>query len=122
MEKKIVDEPDVQQDHMSMSKVVADVLADHTTKRNKFLKNVGIHDVQSRITIRNLQEQLEEEKRVNSKLRSVVNTQRDHIEVLSEQANEAEQARVKDKEEMQKRRVETDAKLDLFLCQLGRRT
>jgi hypothetical protein len=42
MEKKIVHEPDVQQDHSSVSKVVADILADHTTKRNKFLQNVDI--------------------------------------------------------------------------------
>jgi hypothetical protein len=122
MEKKIVDEPDVQQEHMSVSKVVADVLADHTTKRNKLLQNVGIHDVQPRTTVRNLQEQLEDEKRANVKLQSVVNTQREHVEVLSEQVNEAEQARLKDKEEMQKKQAEIDAKLDLLLSQLGRRT
>jgi hypothetical protein len=122
MEKKIVDEPDVQQEHMFVSKVVADVLADHTTKRNKLLQNVGIHDVQPRTTVRNLQEQLEDEKRENVKLQSVVNTQREHIEVLSEQVNEAEQARLKDKEEMQKKQAEIDAKLDLLLSQLGRRT
>jgi hypothetical protein len=103
MEKKIVDEPNVQQHLMSMSKVVADVLADHTTKRNKFLQNMVIQDVQPRTIVRNLQEQLEEEKRANSKLRSVVNTQWEHIELLSEQVNEAEQAKVKDKEEMKKK-------------------
>jgi hypothetical protein len=83
MEKKIVDEPDVQQDHMSMSKVVADVFDDHTTKRNKFLQNVGIQDVQPRINVQNLQEQLAEENMANFERRSVVNTQREHIEVLS---------------------------------------
>jgi hypothetical protein len=42
--------------------------------------------------------------------------------VLREQLQEAEQARLKDKEEMQKKQVETNAKLDLLLSQLGRRT
>jgi hypothetical protein len=58
----------------------------------------------------------------NAELRSIVSTQREHIEVFSQQVNEAKQARVKDKEEMQKKQAETIAKLDLFLSQLGRRT
>jgi hypothetical protein len=103
MEKNIVDEPDVQQDHMSMSKVVADVFDDHTTNRNKFLQNVGIQDVQPRTNVQNLQEQLAEENMANFERQSVVNTQQEHIEVLSKQVNEDEQARVKDKEEMQKK-------------------
>jgi hypothetical protein len=40
--------------------------------------------------------------------------------VLFEQVNEAEQARVMDKEEMQKKQAEIDAKLDILLSQLGR--
>jgi hypothetical protein len=58
----------------------------------------------------------------NVEIRSIVITQREHIEVFSQQVNEAKQARVKDKEEMQKKQAETNAKLDLFLSQLGRRT
>jgi hypothetical protein len=58
----------------------------------------------------------------NAELRSIVSTQREHIEVFSQQVNEAKQARVKDKEEMQKKQAETNAKLDIFLSQLGRRT
>jgi hypothetical protein len=54
--------------------VLADVLAGHTTKRNMFLQNVGMHDVQPRTTIQNLQEQLEDEKGANAELRSFVNT------------------------------------------------
>uniref|UniRef100_A0A0A9GH36 Uncharacterized protein n=1 Tax=Arundo donax TaxID=35708 RepID=A0A0A9GH36_ARUDO len=116
MEKKIAEAADVQQEHMSMSEVVADVLAEHT-KRNKFLQNVGILDVQPRTSVRNLQEQLAEEKRANAELRLVVNTQREQIDVLLEQVHEAEQARVKDKEEMQKKQAEIDGKLDLLLSQ-----
>jgi hypothetical protein len=74
MEKKIPDEPDVQQEHWYVSMVLADVLASHTTKRNMFLQNVGMHDVQPRTTIQNLQEQLEDEKGANAELRSFVNT------------------------------------------------
>jgi hypothetical protein len=44
---------------MSVSKFIADVLAKHT-KRNKFLRNVGVQDVHPRTSVWNLQEQLEE--------------------------------------------------------------
>ncbi|TVU34030.1 hypothetical protein EJB05_15851, partial [Eragrostis curvula] len=123
MEKKIAEAADGEEP-VSVSKVVADVLAQHT-KRNKFLQNVGIQDVQPRTSVRNLQEELAEEKRANAELRLVVTTQRENIDVLREQVHEAEEARVKDKEEMlkmqaemQKKQAETDAKLELLLSQL----
>jgi hypothetical protein len=56
-----------------VSKVVADVLVEHTNK-NKFLQNVGLQDVWPRTSAQNLQEQLEEEKRANVELLSVVHT------------------------------------------------
>jgi hypothetical protein len=59
-----------------VSKVVGDVLAEHT-KRKKFLQNVGIHDVRPRTSAQNLQCQLEEEKRANVELWSVVHTQQE---------------------------------------------
>jgi hypothetical protein len=95
---------------MSVSKVVGDVFAEHT-KRNKFLQNVGLQDVRPRISVQNLQRQLEEEKRANAELRSVVHTQQEQIDVLSQQVHEIEQARVKDNEEVQK-------KLDILLSQI----
>jgi hypothetical protein len=83
MEKKIAEEPDVvEQEDMFMSKVVGDVLAEHT-KRNKFLQNVGLQDVRPRTSAQNLKRQLEEDKRANAELRSVVPTQQEIIDVLS---------------------------------------
>jgi hypothetical protein len=74
MEKKITEAPNVvQQEHISVSKVVANVLVEHTNK-NKFLQNVGLQDVRPRTSAQNLQEQLEEEKRANVELLSVVHT------------------------------------------------
>ncbi|TVU24945.1 hypothetical protein EJB05_27416, partial [Eragrostis curvula] len=123
MEKKIAEAAEGEEP-VSVAEVVADVLAQHT-KRNKFLENVGIQDVQPRTSVRNLQEELAEEKRANAELRLVVTTQREKIDVLTEQVHEAEQARVKDKEEMlkmqaemQKKQADTDAKLELLLSQL----
>jgi hypothetical protein len=111
MEKKIAEAHNVvQQEHMSVSKVVTDVLAEQTNK-NQFLQNVGLQDVRPRTSAQNLQEQLEEEKRGNIELWSVVHTQQEQIDVLSQQVHKAEQARVKDKEEVQK-------KLDLLLSQM----
>jgi hypothetical protein len=68
MEKKIAEAHNVvQQEHMSVSKVVTDVLAEQTNK-NQFLQNVGLQDVRPRTSAQNLQEQLEEEKRGNIEL------------------------------------------------------
>jgi hypothetical protein len=94
------------QDQMSMSKMVADVLA-KDTKRKKILQNVQI-----------LPKQLEEEKMANAKVQLVVNNQRGQIHVLSKQVHEVEQARVNNKEEMQKKQTKIDVKLDLLLSQL----
>jgi hypothetical protein len=65
-----------------MPKVVGDVLAEHT-KRNKFLQNVGLQDVRPRTSGQNLERQLEELKRANAELWSVVHTQQEQIDVLS---------------------------------------
>ncbi|TVU31362.1 hypothetical protein EJB05_23045, partial [Eragrostis curvula] len=67
MEQKIAEAADVEE-HVSVSEVVADVLAKHS-KRNKFLQNVGIQDVQPRTSVQNLQEELAHEKRANAELR-----------------------------------------------------
>jgi hypothetical protein len=54
----------------------------------------------------------------NAKVQLVVNNQRGQIHVLSKQVHEVEQARVNNKEEMQKKQTEIDVKLDLLLSQL----
>ncbi|TVU24468.1 hypothetical protein EJB05_26909, partial [Eragrostis curvula] len=114
---RISEAADAEQEPKSVTEVVADVLAEHT-KKSKFLINVGIDSARPRTSVVNLEADLEMEKRANAELRMVVNTQKAQIDVLSEQLQEVEQARVKDKEEMQKKQAETDAKLDLLLSQL----
>jgi hypothetical protein len=78
-----------------------------TPREKKILQNVQI-----------LPKQLEEEKMANAKVQLVVNNQRGQIHVLSKQVHEVEQARVNNKEEMQKKQTEIDVKLDLLLSQL----
>jgi hypothetical protein len=78
-----------------------------TPGEKKILQNVQI-----------LPKQLEEEKMANAKVQLVVNNQRGQIHVLSKQVHEVEQARVNNKEEMQKKQTEIDVKLDLLLSQL----
>jgi hypothetical protein len=78
-----------------------------TPREKKILQNVQI-----------LPKQLEEEKMANAKVQLVVNNQRGQIHVLSKQIHEVEQARVNNKEEMQKKQTEIDVKLDLLLSQL----
>jgi predicted DNA-binding protein (UPF0251 family) len=55
--------------------------------------------------------------RANGDLRSVVSTQRVEIEVLSRQLQEMEQARLRDKEDMEKKQAALEAKLERFLGQ-----
>jgi hypothetical protein len=59
------------EESMSVTEVVANVLAENT-KKNVFLQNVGIKNVGCRSSLRNIEAQLEVEKRANSDLRSVV--------------------------------------------------
>ncbi|KAF0904369.1 hypothetical protein E2562_034140 [Oryza meyeriana var. granulata] len=122
MENKI-SEPMEGEQPKSVTKVVAAVLDEHT-KQNKFLHNVGIHNVRPRLSVQNLETELTAEKRANADLRLLVNTQREQIDVLSQQLQELEQTRMRDKEEMQKKQEEmqkkqseTDAKLELLLSQ-----
>ncbi|RLM79700.1 hypothetical protein C2845_PM12G15100 [Panicum miliaceum] len=48
--------------------------------------------------------QLEAEKRENAELRLIVSNQREQMEGLSKQVQETEQTRIRDKEEMSKKR------------------
>ncbi|TVU18647.1 hypothetical protein EJB05_34756 [Eragrostis curvula] len=114
MENMISEPTEGEEQPKSANEVVADYLAEHT-KQPKFLQNVGIQIVQSRSSVKNVEAQLAAEKMANADLRSLVTTQRYQIEVLTEQLQEEKQARVRDKEEMQKKQAETDAKLDLLL-------
>jgi hypothetical protein len=105
---------------MSVIKVVADVLAENTRK-NMFLQNVGIQNSYPRSSVRNIAAQLEAEKRANTDLRSVVNTQREQLDVLSKQMQEREELRVREQEEMKKRQADLEAdmkKLQLLLSKI----
>jgi hypothetical protein len=62
----------------------------------------------------NIQTELEVEKRENAELRLFVNTQREQVDDLSQQAKETEGARIRDQEEMKKQQAELNAKVDLL--------
>jgi hypothetical protein len=77
------------------------------TKKNKFLWNVGIRNGQHRSgmwgsSVLSIQTKLEVEKRANAELRSIVNTQREQMDDLSQQVTKTEAARIRDQEEMKK--------------------
>ncbi|PUZ39078.1 hypothetical protein GQ55_9G252900 [Panicum hallii var. hallii] len=108
------------EEQMSVTKVVADVLAENTRK-NLFLQNVRIQNSCPRSSVRNIAAQLEAEKRANTDLQSVDNTQREQLDVLSKQMQEREELRVSEQEEMKKRQVEMEAdmkKLQLLLSKI----
>ncbi|XP_039811804.1 uncharacterized protein LOC120674736 [Panicum virgatum] len=117
METRIA-EPAEEQEIRSVTEVVAGVLAQNT-KKNTFLENVGIHNNQPTSGGQNLQAELLAQ-RENAELRLLVNSQREQMHELSTKLQETEQARTRDREEMAKKQVETDAKLELVLSMLQR--
>ncbi|WVZ71512.1 hypothetical protein U9M48_020091 [Paspalum notatum var. saurae] len=104
---------------VSMTQVVSDVLAENT-KKNRFLQNVGIQNAQPRSSEQNVEAQLEAERTANAELRSLVNIQREQMDVLSKQLKEAELIRTREQEEMKKKQDAMDAKLELMLSQIQR--
>ena len=97
----------------STNQVVANVLA-KKTKKNMFLKNVGMQDAQTRSSVWT---ELEAERRTTSELRSVVQTQCGQNYELSRKINESEEARIKDHKEMNMKQTEMNAKLERLLCE-----
>jgi len=95
------------------TRVVADVLA-KKTKKNPFLKNVGMQDAQTRSSVRT---ELEAERRTSSELRSIVQTQCGQIDELSRKFKESKEARIRDREEMNRKQAEMNAKLERLLSQ-----
>jgi DNA anti-recombination protein RmuC len=92
---------------MSVTQVVSDVLAENT-KKNMFLHNVGIQNACSRSSVKNIAAQLEVEKRANCELQSIVNSQREQLYV---QMQDADQARIKEQEEMKKKQAEMEEEM-----------
>jgi TolA-binding protein len=83
---------------------------------------VGIRNGQHRSgmwgsSVLSIQTKLEVEKRANAELRSIVNTQREQMDDLSQQVKETEAARIRDQEEMKKQQAELNAKLEFLLGQ-----
>ncbi|KAL6602752.1 hypothetical protein ACP70R_043113 [Stipagrostis hirtigluma subsp. patula] len=117
METLIAEQSDDEQPK-SVTDVVASVLAE-STKKNRFLQNVGIHVEKLPRAAQNLVEELAAEKRANAELRMVVDSQKIQIDELSVKLHEAEQSRIRDKEEMNQKYAETDAKLELLLSKMG---
>jgi hypothetical protein len=83
---------------------------------------VGIRNGQHRSgmwgsSVLSIQTKLEVEKMANAELRSIVNTQREQMDDLSQQVTETEAARIRDQEEMKKQQAELNAKLEFLLGQ-----
>jgi hypothetical protein len=74
------------------------------------LQNVGVQTVRRRSNVQNVQAELEVEKMANIELRGKVDD-------LERKAQETEQERLRDKEEMQKWYADLEAKLDLMVGQ-----
>jgi predicted DNA-binding protein (UPF0251 family) len=68
-------------------------------------------------SVLNIETKLEVEKRANAELRSIVNTQREQMDDLSQQVTETEALRIRDQEEMKKQQAELNAKLEFLLGQ-----
>nr|TKW08261.1 hypothetical protein SEVIR_6G018000v2 [Setaria viridis] len=109
--------PTESEEPKSANQVVGDVLAENT-KKNQFLQNIGIKNAQPTSTERNIEAELEAEKRSNAELRSLVNTQRAQLDELSQEVQETKQGRIRDREEMKKMQAEMNAKLELVLSQV----
>ena len=84
-------------------------MLEHNSKNNQFLQNVGLQaERRPRVSGRNVATQLEVEKMANADLRSIISNQ-------SKQLEEVEQARIRDKEEMNKKYANLEAKLEFLL-------
>ncbi|CAL4887757.1 unnamed protein product [Urochloa decumbens] len=92
----------------SATQAVGNVL-EQRTKKNCFLRNVGIKIARARSNVQNVEAELQVEKRVNAELR-------DQVDALTRQMQETEQARIRDQEENKKRQSEMEAKLGFLLA------
>ncbi|XBH67848.1 hypothetical protein VPH35_096154 [Triticum aestivum] len=98
MEEKVSQPTKDGQQPISVTKVVSDVLTQHT-KKPKFLTSGT-----------NLEAQLATEKKGNAELRKIVNT-------FTKKVEESEEARIRQEEEYMKKQALMDSKLDLLLSQ-----
>ena len=108
MEQQLAAPPE-DEEPKSATEVVADVL-DDSTKKNMFLQNVGIKTGRMKSNVQNVQAQLEVEKKANVELRA-------KLDDLERRAEEKEQARLRDMEEMHNKQASLEAKLQLILDQ-----
>ncbi|TVU24481.1 hypothetical protein EJB05_26922, partial [Eragrostis curvula] len=107
MENKISAPTEGEERPNSTTQAVADVLAEKT-KKSQFLQNVGIQTTRPRSNAKDLEAQLEAEKREKNELAR-------QLKVLSKQVEETEQGRIRDREEMKKKQADLEAKVELLL-------
>ncbi|TVT98720.1 hypothetical protein EJB05_55950 [Eragrostis curvula] len=92
------------------TQAVADVLAEKT-KKSQFLQNVGIQTTRPRTNAKDLEAQLEAEKREKNELAR-------QVKVLSKQVKGTAQGRIKDREEIKKKQADLEAKVELLLAKM----
>ena len=95
----------------SAAQVVYDVLAE-STKKNKFLQNVGFQNASRRSSARSTETELEAERRAERRTNAELRAQ---VADLSNKVQESEQARIMDREEMKRSQSAMEAKLNLLL-------
>lgn len=117
METKLTEPVEAGVQPKTVTEVVSEVLAENS-KRNSFLQNVGIQSAPTRRSKGDLEAQLAMEKRGSNELREIVDTQRQQLDRLLKQMQEAEAARAKKEEEMTKKQAETDALLRRLMAMI----
>ena len=117
MEKSASQPTEDSQQSNSSTKVVAEVLAEHT-KKPMFLKHVGVQHVHERSSRSDREAEQEAQKRGNAELRALVETLNNKLQESEEARIRQEEERTKQEEENRKKQAELEAKLDFLQNQI----
>jgi Rps23 Pro-64 3,4-dihydroxylase Tpa1-like proline 4-hydroxylase len=110
MEEKLNEPVDDTVEPKDVTDMVSEALA-KKTKKNKFLVNVMVKSLASKLVIaeRDLEEEREVVKQTLCDLREVVRAQQQQMEEIMKKFQEAETVRAKQEEESKKRQADIDA-------------
>ncbi|WVZ61414.1 hypothetical protein U9M48_011293 [Paspalum notatum var. saurae] len=122
IERKITD-PTEDGEQPNVTEAVSAMLV-RKTKKNRFLHNVGIQNKTgtSNAMRRELEAELIREKQGSNELRALVDKQRQQMDAMAKQMQEAEAARAKHDEEMKQKQAETDALLKRLISMIPNNT
>lgn len=121
MESKIAETPKDGCEPKSAEDAISEVLVGKT-KKNNFLKNVGIKNAPGAScggNRREIEAELALEKQTTADLREVVNKQHQQLDEMVKKMQAAEEERAKREEEMRQKQAETDAILRRVMAMLS---